>query len=122
MQCDRGVEVTYSDEETLLLGACDVVAIATHLLLIEVVILEVRDHNLHDEAKDQSRAKDDGKVDGEGRHAAVSRTIADILCDEGEVEEGGVRVNELEEEDLHNKTIFELKEEEEEGISRLDGV
>ena len=81
---------------------------ALHLIAVLELVAHIGQQQLHDVAHHQARAEDGGQVDGQAGHAGRAAAVAHALCDKGEVEEGGVRVHELEQEDLRDHAIFEL--------------
>ena len=74
-----------------------------------VVVHYIREQQLQHGGGGQVGAEDDSQVDGERIHAPSGRTVAHHLGDKGQVEEGGVGVDELEEKYLYNHAILILR-------------
>lgn len=70
---------------------------------------QVRHQQLCEIAHNETRAVDDCQVDREAFHAVSGTTALDPASDKREVEEGRVRVDELEEEDLRDHAVLELR-------------
>jgi hypothetical protein len=69
----------------------------------------VRDQVLLDLPHSDARAEDDRQIGAQRAHTAGDRAVPHGARDEGQIEEGRVRVDKLEEKHLHDHTVLELE-------------